>query len=169
MDWDELQRQWRDDPRAMRDSSFSEDGWRERFAAQDWWPPDWIWSGKAASEARTAYDRLRDGLEAPTREALDRILGTFFWEGGAARPDLPGFEPGEGLANVLSPRTVAELANLADSIDLEALRDPVSRRCQLRGKGPIGTFEKFRDYIKQWLDMVRYARDSGRAVVLWVA
>ena len=35
--------------------------------------------GNAAFEAQTAYDRLRKGLDGPTREALDRILGAFFW------------------------------------------------------------------------------------------
>ena len=169
MNWDALQRQWRDDPEAMYRSSFSEDGWRERFGVQDWWPPNWIGSGNAAFQAQTAYDRLRKGLDAQTREALDRILAQFFWEGGTATPDLPGFEPTEGLSNVLSPRTVAELAALADTIDLEALRDPVARRCRLDGTGWVGTFEEFRDYLEQWLEVVRGARDSGQAVVLWVA
>jgi hypothetical protein len=168
-DWDALQRQWRDDPDALQAPGFFEDGWPERFAARDWSPPGWVGSGNAAFEAQTAYDRLRKGLDGPTCDALDRILGAFFWEGGDVKPDLPGFEPGEGIANVLAPETVAELAGLADAIDLEALREPVTRRCRLEGTGWVGTFEEFRDYIQQWLDMLREARDSGLAAVLWVA
>jgi hypothetical protein len=168
-DWDELQRWWRDDPAALRSRAFSEEGWRDRFQVEDWWPEDWIHSWNVATEAGQVYDRLRGDLDARTRDALDRLLGTLFWEGRPVPPDLPGFEPGEGLGVVLGPQAVGEMAELAGSLDLESLRGPFAERCR-KGLGRrVRRFEDFRDYVAQWLTMFQGARDSGKALVLWIA
>ena len=174
-DWEELQRQFRDDPDWSKARRFDEemrqedDWWPARFHAEEWNPGDWIGSWNAAWEASRQYDRLRKGLDAGTRGVLDRIAGAFFWEGGSAPPDIPGFRPYVAIGNVLGPQTVEELAGLAESLDLEALREPFWRRCRPEPSGWIRSFEDFRDYLKQWLDMLRGARGSGKAVVLWVA
>jgi hypothetical protein len=169
LDWDELQRQWRDDPQALDEPEFHEEGWPARFAHEDWNPDGWIDSGHAASEASAAYDDLRKGLDARTRDPFDRILGAFFWDGGVVTPDLPGLEPSEGISHVLSPGTVAAMADVARALDLEELRAPFAQLCHPFSEGWIADFEAFRDYVKQWLDMLGAARDTGKALVLWVA
>ncbi len=155
--------------RCAASAGLFEEGWPERFNAESWRPEDWIGSWNAAFQAASAYDRVRKLLDVRTRDALDRILSAFFWEGGTVPPDLVGLEPSEGISNVLSPGTVAGMADLADSLDLETLRAPFAKRCRLDQDGWLRSFEDFRDYLKQWLDMLRGARDSGKAVVLWVA
>ena len=172
-EWEELQRQFRDDPDAIKATQFDEEfrqveGWPDRFNSEDWHPADWNSSWNAAYQASEQYDRLRKGLDAKSRCVLDRILGAFFWEGGSSPPDIPGFQPSEGVGNVLSPATVEELAGLADSLDLEALREPFAKRFRPTSDW-ISNFEDFRDYLKQWLEMLRGARRSGKAVVLWIA
>jgi hypothetical protein len=169
-DWAELQRQWREAPGAIQEPGFFEEGWPDSFLAQSWRPEGWISSWNAASQAALAYDRLRKGLDPETRAGLDRILGAFFWEGGTTSPDLPGFEPSEGISNVLGPSTVDSMVDFADSMDLETLREQFSKRCRKKDLGGwIGSFDDFRDYVSQWLAMLRAAKESGRAVVLWVA
>jgi hypothetical protein len=171
VDWVEIERQWRDDPDTFAESEFidMDEGWPARFRAEDWEPENWIESWKAAVEADDAYAQLRDGLDLKSRLALDRILAPFFWTGKPHETDLPGFVPGEGIVNVLNPDTVARLAALAGSIDLESCREPFERRCRPDSGGWIRDFDDFRHYVRQWLDMLDAARRSGKAVVLWVA
>ena len=90
-DWEELREQFRDDPDASKAFQFyeeyeQEEGWPARFDAERWNPADWNSSWKAACEASRQYDRLRKGLDAGTRGALDRILGA---SSGRAVPHLP--------------------------------------------------------------------------------
>jgi hypothetical protein len=172
-DWAEIQQQWADHPEAFAEAEFidwdEDEGWPARFRAEHWSPGNWIDSWRAASEADQAYSQLRDGLNLKSRLVLDRLLAPFFWTGKPHEQELPGFVPGEGIASVLSPDTVGRLAVLAESIDWETCREAFLRRCRPDPHGWIRGFEVFRDYVSQWLDMLKAARSSGKAIVLWVA
>jgi hypothetical protein len=168
-DWPALERRWRDDPKAFEDPEFFWDEQSSPLRSESWDADDWVADWSAACEASCLYDRLRKKLDRGTRDKLDRLLGPFFWEKGAHTPDLPGLIPTEGLSNVLSPHSVDAMVRVAESLDLEGLREPFERHCRPDQGGWVCDFETFRDYIDQWLKMLRVARASGKAVVLWVA
>jgi hypothetical protein len=170
-DWPLLERRWHADPDSLCHGEPLWEGWPEGSEPESWDPDNWIDSWNAAAEVGWAYERLRKDLDPPTREAFDRVLGAFsLWDYPAEPPDLPGFEPGEPIARIFSPRTVERLSAIAEPLDLEALCQPYARRPRPSwAVNWFPAFEEFRDYLRQWFDMLRAASASGKAVILYVA
>lgn len=170
-DWPVLHRRWGADPDSIYEGERFWQGWPEGSEPEDLNPEGWIDSWHAAAEVGWAYDRLRKGLAPPTRAAFDRVLGAFgLWDAPGEPPDLPGFEPSEPIARIMGPATIAALSAIAETLDPEELRQPYEK--WPRPSWAVGwftTFEEFRDYLGQWFEVLRAARASGKALILWVA
>ncbi len=174
VDWAAIQDQWRVKPGAFRcDASWDEetDDFRPpRFQAEYRKPADWVDSWRRSIQAGEYYDKLRRDLSKPDRARRDRLVAVFFQM--IRKPtayDLSGFEPDEGIANIISPTSLAQLVDEIKQVDIERMRSPFEARCRPDRDYWLKDFDEFRDHIRQWLAAVDAAHQSGRAMVLWVA
>ena len=174
VDWPAIRDHWRVNPGPFRRENFwdeeADNPWPPRFQAESWRLDDWIDSWKCAFQAGEYYVALRRDLSVPDRTRWDRLVAVFFQiNRNPASYDLPGFEPDEGVANIISPASVACLVDEIEQVDLERLRLPFETRCRPDPDYWLKTFDEFRDYIRQWFEAVEAAHRSGKALVLWVA
>lgn len=174
VDWDAVQNQWRDEPTALESDDFydnaTDDGWPVRFRADYLWSDGWVGSWHDLAEADECYDDLRLELDDPHRHCWDHLTAVFFHRNREPTSyDLPGFHPGERIANILGSDSVDRLANEVSAADLERLRQPFDLRCNPDHYRRITNFDEFADYMRQWFAAVDAAHRSGKALVLWVA
>ena len=174
IDWAAVREHWRINPGDF----WREDGW-DGEADGDWpprfWrescrPDDWIDSSKCAFQADEYYTKLRRDLSKADRERWDHLFAVFFAMSRAPKSfDLPGFEPNEGIYNIISPASVARLVGEIGRADVEQLRGPFEARCRPEPDRWLENFDEFAAYLRQWFAAVEAAHRSGKALVLWAA
>lgn len=174
VDWAAVREQWRISPGDFwRDDAWEEGGdgaWPSRFRWESCRSDDWIDSGKCAFQADEYYTKLRRDLGKADRGRWDLLFATFFAMGRAPKSyDLPGFEPSEGVYNIIGPDSVARLAGEVERADVEQLRAPFAARCHPEPGWWLEDFDEFASYLRQWFATVAAAQRSGKALVLWAA
>jgi hypothetical protein len=131
---------------------------------------------KAAVDAGTQYDRLRDHLPPDSRSLLDHVFQALFWwgaEGGARQhQDLDGATEDQFLIT-MSPASVARYDDCAGSMPSSALStayipasadarfsEDFSEACWLPSEAA------YLAYIDDWFRLLREARTLAKGIVL---